>query len=122
MIRIAKVEDAGNIAALMVQVWLHTYAKDGIRGAISSYVFSEFTEEKLVNDIVDTKKQCFVAEENKHIVGVSLLNLDSECPATHEKLPELDRLYIQEHFGGMGQICCWGQWRVARTRALKNCG
>ena len=44
--RIAKLEDAENISAIMMQVWLHTYAKQGMRNALSHYVFTEFNEKK----------------------------------------------------------------------------
>ena len=46
MFRIAKLEDAENISAIMMQVWLHTYAKQGMRNALSHYVFTEFNEKK----------------------------------------------------------------------------
>lgn len=102
MYRTARVEDKTNIAALMIQVWLHTYATEGLRGKISRFVFSEFTEEKIGIDIISEQTQYIVCEINDHIVGVAVLDLFADCPVTKSKYPELRKLYIQEHFSQKG--------------------
>lgn len=51
MIRTANVSDSANIAALSIQVWLDTYATEGIRQNISKYVLEKFTEER-VSEII----------------------------------------------------------------------
>lgn len=45
--------DAANLAALSIEVWLHTYARDGIRQAFSDYVLREFTAERFAAHIAD---------------------------------------------------------------------
>ncbi len=44
MIREAVEEDCINLAVLSLQVWLDTYAIEGIRIEYSKYVISNFTE------------------------------------------------------------------------------
>lgn len=102
MLRVAKIDDKANIAALLIQVWLHTYAKNGLRNSISRYVLNEFTEENIERDMRSQNKQYFVAEENHHLVGVVVIDLFSECPISNAKLPELTTLYVQEYFTGKG--------------------
>jgi hypothetical protein len=43
LIRQGQHRDAVNLSALAIQVWLHTYATEGISSLISHYVLSEFT-------------------------------------------------------------------------------
>lgn len=102
MFRIGKLEDKENICALMMQVWLHTYAKQGIKRAISHYVFTEFNEAKIVAGIKSTNEKYFVYEINGHLVGVATVNLSAKHPITQEEFPEISRLYIQEYFTSKG--------------------
>ena len=96
--REARIEDKENIAALMIQVWLHTYAIDGLRDGISNYVLSEFIPEKIGADIESKGNRYFVCEVKDHIVGVAVINTKGMCPSTKKHSPELDKLYVQEHF------------------------
>ncbi|WOG25697.1 GNAT family N-acetyltransferase [Endozoicomonas sp. 8E] len=102
MIRIAETKDSSDIAALSIQVWLDTYAKQGIRKSISQYVLREFTEKNIERKLSSENQACFVAIEDGHLVGYLSLNVSAECPATGDEKPELDRLYIQESFTGKG--------------------
>lgn len=102
MLRVARIDDKANVAALLIQVWLHTYATKGLRNSISRYVLNEFTEEKIEHDMRSENKQYFVAEEDEHLVGVVVIDLISECPISKAKLPELTTLYVQEYFTSKG--------------------
>lgn len=44
MIRVARKQDAINLAVLSMQVWLETYAQEGIRSEYSHHVLNTFTE------------------------------------------------------------------------------
>lgn len=102
MIRIAEVSDSSDIAALSIQVWLDTYAKQGIRKSISQYVLNEFTEKNIECKLISENEVYFVAIEDDHLVGYVSLNISATCPVIDNKIPELDRLYIQENFTGNG--------------------
>ena len=47
-IRSGRPGDARRLAVLATQVWLHTYATDGVTDEISQYVLSEFTVERFL--------------------------------------------------------------------------
>ena len=49
MIRKAVKEDCINLAVLSLEVWLDTYAIEGIRTEYSSYVITNFTEVSFLN-------------------------------------------------------------------------
>ena len=102
MIRPAGFDDRFNIAALMIQVWLHTYARNGLRDTISRYVLTEYTPEKIAAEIGVPGKRWLVAERDQHIVALAVLELAADCPVTQRSLPCLHKLYVQEHFTGKG--------------------
>lgn len=101
-IRAARPEDAQNLAALAIQVWLHTYATEGIRNALSGYVLAEFTPEAFRMRMGNPHHLLLVTEHNDHLVAYA--ELDFEAP--REDVPgiatELATLYVQEHFAGQG--------------------
>jgi ribosomal protein S18 acetylase RimI-like enzyme len=98
MIRGATTTDASNIAALSIQVWLHTYAKSGLRNALSDYVLAEYTPEKIAERLRDKDQVFLVYEQNAHLVGDLRLLLDSPCPTDPGSHVEIATLYVQEHF------------------------
>src|SRR5689334_18998319 len=102
MIRPAVQKDAANIAALAIQVWLHTYATEGVQSAISEYVLGEFTPDRIRAIVENPSKIMLVAEVGGHLVGYAVIVLNSVCAAMPEVKVELDKLYVQEHFHGRG--------------------
>jgi ribosomal protein S18 acetylase RimI-like enzyme len=120
MVRTAKYEDRMNIAALMIQVWLHTYATDGLRNSISRYVLTEFTPERIGQSISNDDRLYLVAEINDHIVGVAVLDRHRVCPATNLAMPELQKLYVLEHFTkrGIGSLLLESAKKRCRELAL----
>ncbi len=103
VLRKATVADAQNLAALAIQVWLHTYATDGIRSTISNYVLSAFTAETFLQQINnDPASQLYVAEVNAHLVAYAVVKFDAACPTDNTGNVELATLYVQEHFARAG--------------------
>ena len=97
-IRLAQPADAKNLAALAIQVWLHTYAYNGIRSLLSDYVFTEFTEEKFLQLIAAPDQCILVAEVNAHLVGYARLHFGAARSDVLHTSTELATLYVQEHF------------------------
>ncbi len=110
--------DIACLAALVIQVWLHTYATDGIRSAIARYVLSEFTTEKFAGILADTESQLLVAEMNQHLVGYALVKFGAVCPTSALSNIELATLYVQEHFtrSGLGSALLARSQNLARER------
>ena len=79
--REATAADAVNLAALSIQVWLHTYAKSAVRTALSSYVLAEFTERNFAEALDATHQLFVVCEEGSHLVGYVRLDFEAPCPS-----------------------------------------
>ncbi|NHQ87932.1 GNAT family N-acetyltransferase [Iodobacter sp. HSC-16F04] len=101
VLRPATAADAQNLAALAIQVWLHTYATAGIRQDISAYVLSEFTPDKFTTLINDPRYQLLIAEIDHHLVAFAQIDFASE-KQTAPCSVELQTLYVQEMFTGQG--------------------
>jgi diamine N-acetyltransferase len=101
-IRAGRPEDARRLAALATQVWLHTYATDGITADIAEYVLGELTPEKYLGLLNDPAGSVFVAEQGEGLVGFAVVKFGVPCPAGSNSAVELQTLYVQEHFTGRG--------------------
>lgn len=101
-IREGAAADAECLAALAIQVWLHTYATEGMRSAIAHYVLSEFTAQKFTHVLADKASQLLVAELNQHLIGYGLVKFGVVCPTRGNWSVELATLYVQEHFARAG--------------------
>ncbi len=101
MIREVNKTDSLNLAALSIQVWLHTYASEGIRKEISSFVTKTFTEEYFNKLLNDQNYRILVFIKENHLIGYILANLESFWQDKSHGY-EIDKLYVQEHFQGFG--------------------
>ncbi len=101
MIRNAIEKDSLNLAALSIQVWLHSYATDGLRQEISRYVLSTFTEQYFKVLLKNPSHRILVFIENDNLVGYAMANLQSTWEDTLNGY-EIEKLYVQEHFQGKG--------------------
>ena len=101
MIREANKGDVLNLVALSIEVWLHTYAKDGIRNEISKHVLSTYTVKYFEELLGNPDYKILVAIENQHLVGYIVVNLVSFFESELNGY-EVDTLYVQEHFHGKG--------------------
>jgi ribosomal protein S18 acetylase RimI-like enzyme len=101
-IREAEATDAPNIAALAMHVWLHTYAKEGVRQEISEFVFSSFSPSTMSELIRDPAQTVLVAYDDVNLLGYAILHKHSECPTDARMKIELATLYVQPHFAGKG--------------------
>ena len=101
-VRSAHPADAQNLAALAIQVWLHTYALEGIRGALSDYVFQKLTPERFAELIADPKTHILVCEEESCLFGYVRMSAGTPCPSDQAITTEIETLYVQEHHEGKG--------------------
>jgi ribosomal protein S18 acetylase RimI-like enzyme len=110
--------DAERLAVLATQVWLHTYATDGISAVIARYVLSEFSVDKFLALFSQTRSTVLIAEVGENIVGYAIVNVDAVCP-TGSSTVELASLYVQEPFvrKAIGSSLLLASRHVARRRA-----
>ena len=104
-LRPATPADALTLSALAIQVFLDTYAPEGIRASVAREVFTTYTEQSFAAAIASDQTRLVVAERQdhqRHLVGFAQVTLDER----HELAPgsgpqsELLRLYVQEPFTG----------------------
>ena len=101
-VRPGQPEDAENLTALAIQVWLHTYATQGISSTISSYVLSEFTPKRFAALLSEPTSALFVAEKDDNLLGYAVVKGDTPCPVRSASKSELATLYVQGPFMGKG--------------------
>lgn len=97
-IRPATSEDATNLAAMSITVWVNTYAKDGIRNSYSTYLFNEFTRFNFKEIIGRDHQHLWVAENKNSLVGYLQLSTASPCPKQTYCKTEIERLYILDRY------------------------
>lgn len=94
--------DASRLAVLASQVWLHTYAADGITNEIAQYVLSELTVEKFSASLGEPESCLLVAEYDECIAAFAAVKFGALCPTGAGAVVELQTLYVQEHYIGHG--------------------
>jgi GNAT superfamily N-acetyltransferase len=96
-------DDVPCIAVLAAQVFLDTYALQGIRPALAREVLAHCSVEATAALLADPRVTILVAELDAHLVGFAQVAHD----APHAQLSdavgaELRRLYVQERFTARG--------------------
>ena len=103
MIRPATAEDALCIGVLGMQVFLDTYATEGIRNAIANEALQAFSPQAITRLLAEPGIALLVAECNHHLVGFAQVKLNTgHAMIEAADVAELQRLYIQERFTGLG--------------------
>lgn len=101
MIRKATQSDSINLAVLSLQVWLHTYATQGVKTKVSHYVLSTFTEQYFNKMLDDSIYDIWVYIKGEHLVGFIVVDLASTFNNTTNGY-EVKTLYVSEHFHRQG--------------------
>lgn len=102
LVRHAKPEDAPRLAVLATQVWLHTYATQGVSSVIADFVLAELTPEAFASKLSNPTITILVAERDAHCLGLAVIHLDMPCVAAPAATVELATLYVQVHCNGQG--------------------
>lgn len=102
-LRRALPSDALCLRLLGLQVFLDTYATEGIRPTLAREVLETFSERAMQAALADAASRITVAERDGHLIGFAHLRL----PAANALAPagvqaELFRLYVQASFAGQG--------------------
>ncbi|WP_432725391.1 GNAT family N-acetyltransferase [Variovorax sp. W6] len=101
-IRPAIAADAPALAALSIQVWLGTYATEGVNDLLARYVLDEFTPAAFDAWMADADTALLVAESGGHIAGYARLHFGAPQELFPEASTELCTLYVQEPFTRLG--------------------
>lgn len=102
-IRNAEVSDINNLTVLKQQVWISTYATEGLVDEYSSYVLSEYSIENVKRSVENINSITLVAVCNNCLVGCVEILLTPKSPIEKvEPCIEITTLYILERFQNKG--------------------
>ena len=102
-IRKASLSDLYNLAVLKQQVWISTYATEGVTDEFSRYVLSEYSTESVRKSIADKKKLTLIAINGESVIGCVEIILTPISPINFmEPCIEIATFYILERFQGYG--------------------
>lgn len=101
--RLARADDALCLGVLGTQIFLDTYATEGLRATLAREVLSQFSTAAVSALLQRPHTRFIVAERAGHLIGYAQLTLG----ATQAQVPgaaaaELDKLYVQQPFLGIG--------------------
>ncbi len=100
-LRAAQPADALCLSVLGMQVFLDTYATEGIRPAVAREVLATFSVAAFEQALSAPDTHIEVAEANGHLVGFAQISFGARHALAPPGLPaELLRLYVQEPFTG----------------------
>ena len=103
LIRPGRADDALCLGVLAAQVFLDTYARNGITATIATEVRSAFSTEAFAALLSAPDTQLHVAEIGGHSVGFVQTTLGTQQALAPTGQPvELERLYVQEPFTHRG--------------------
>lgn len=95
-------DDAATLGVLATQVFLDTYATQGINADLAHEALSMYSPAALLARLTDPSVEITVIERHGHLVGLLDLALQSTCPAGEVSGIEVQRLYIQAPFQRQG--------------------
>ena len=102
-IRKAELRDINNLAVLKQQVWISTYAKEGILDEFSRYVISEYSVENVKKSIQNINSMTLLATSNNCLIGcVEILLLPQRPTEEIEPCIEISTFYVLKGFQNKG--------------------
>ncbi|HMN45405.1 MAG TPA: GNAT family N-acetyltransferase [Povalibacter sp.] len=102
-VRVGSVADAEAIAALAIQVFLDTYATEGVRPDLAREAFAEYGHTAFVQRLSQEERIFYLAEQGEGLLGFAeVLRNDTESPVPGIRGSELVRLYVQPQAQGRG--------------------
>ncbi len=95
--------DCDQLAILAMQVWLHTYAWQGISPAIAKYALTELTPESFRAKLQNPDSRLIVAEQGTNLLAMARTERGQPWPdAPPEQGTQLATLYVQTYFARQG--------------------
>jgi len=116
LLRPAQAGDATRLAALALQVWLSTYAWEGVSEDIAAYVLARFTPAAFAELLADAQRLLLVGEGPGGLLGYAQLRRGAPQGGLEV---ELETLYVQAPAQGTGLAqALLAQARLAAYRQL----
>jgi diamine N-acetyltransferase len=94
--------DALCVGVLAMQVFLDTYATQGIRPDLAREALAGYSPDAFAPRLADPAMSFVLAEAAGHLIGFAEVHHASACPADAHANAELVRLYVQQPFQRQG--------------------
>ena len=102
-LRPATPEDAITIAAVAVQVFLDTYATEGVRPDLAAEAFAEYSVAAFFGRLAEPGRRFILAEQARGLIGFAEIQITPvSAPVGAVVGAELVRLYVQPNFQRRG--------------------
>lgn len=101
-IRKAQLSDSKKLSILFQQVYIQTYALEGVSDEYANFISVQFSAQKIEEKISFIPDSLWVAEYKNNLVGVAQIDFEKECPIRKISMPELNKLYVLEWFSKKG--------------------
>lgn len=89
-LRPATPTDALTLTALAIQVWLDTYAPEGVRASVAREVLTTYKEQAFAAAIASDQTRLVVAERNARLVGFAQITLGERHELAPDSGPQAD--------------------------------
>lgn len=101
--RAAEPDDALCVGVFAMQVFLDTYATDGLRADLAREALSNYSPDAFRRRLEHSATRFILAERTQHLIGFAELVVGAPCPEpTLRGGAELVRLYVHSRFRRMG--------------------
>lgn len=114
--------DALSLSVLATQVFLDTYATNGVNDELASEAVSVYSPQVFERRLHDPRVSIFIASSADYVVGFADLAFDTQCPSPGVSGIEVFRLYVQRPFLrlGIGRALMSQAENLSSTRGLSN--
>jgi GNAT superfamily N-acetyltransferase len=120
--RQAILADASKLSVLFKQVYIQTYATEGVSDELVDFMNPMFDVEKLQDKITHQPESLIVAVHKDNLVGVAEIAWNKKCPVGDITTAELNKLYILERFcrTGIGTGLMAEAERAIKDKGIKQ--
>lgn len=98
----ATLADARSLAALSIEVWLDTYAAEGVSDSFAGHVLETYTPASFEDDLKDRHRHLLVARNSVGLMGYALLDLRAQPVSNSSGTAEINTLYVRRHHQRLG--------------------
>jgi len=111
----ARPEDVNCLAVLSIEVWLDTYALEGIPGSFAKHVLETYTPAAFALALADRDRRFLIARRGNALLGYALLRLNAEPVSQGCVTAEIETLYVRRHHQrlGLGRALFEGMLKLA---------
>lgn len=101
-VRSAEIADAGVLSVLATEVWLDTYAHEGISAAYAAHLHERYSLEAFQRSLQAAEEQTLLCEQAQFVLGYAELFSGQAVASPDYGTVELATLYVRRHHKRQG--------------------